>query len=52
MGLYNHYRTRKTPDLWVCIILIGPGKPKVCVNEFGIGEPIKLLFKGGGKGKT
>ena len=38
--------------LWVCIILIGLGKPKVCVNLFGIGKPIKLLFKGGGKKKN
>ena len=38
--------------LWVCIILIGLGKSKVCVNLFGIGEPIKLLFKGGGKKKN
>ena len=38
--------------LWVCIILIGLGKPKVYVNLFGIGEPIKLLFKGGVKRKT
>ena len=45
LGLYNPYRTRKTQDLWVCIILIGLGKPKICVNLFGIGEPIKLLFK-------
>ena len=52
MGLYNPYRTRKTKGLWVCIILIGLGKPKVCVNLFGIEEPIKLLFKGGGKRKT
>ena len=52
MGLYNSYRTRKTYGLWVCIILIGLGKPKVCVNLFGIGEPIKLLFKRGGKRKT
>ena len=52
MGLYNPYRTRKTHGLWVCIILIGLGKPKVCVNLFGIEEPIKLLFKGGGKRKT
>ena len=37
MSLYNPYWTRK---------------PKVCVNLFGIGEPIKLLFKGGGKRKT
>ena len=37
MSLYNPYRTRK---------------PKVCVNLFGIGKPIKLLFKGGGKRKT
>ena len=35
-----------------CIILIGIGKPKVFVNLFGIGEPNKLLFKGGGKRKT
>ena len=35
-----------------CIILIRLGKPKVCVNLFGIWEPIKLLFKGGGKRKT
>ena len=35
-----------------CIIFIGLGKLKVCVNLFGIGEPIKLLFKGGGKRKT
>ena len=46
MGLYNPYRTRKTQGLWVCIILIGLRKPKVCVTQFGIGEPIKLLFKG------
>ena len=52
MGLYNPYRTRKTQVLWVCIILIGLGKPKVCVNLFGIGEPIKLLFKRGGKKKN
>ena len=51
MDLYNPYRTRKTQDLWVCIILIGLGKPKVCINLFWIGEPIKLLFKGGGKKK-
>ena len=38
--------------LWVCIILIRLGKPKVCVNLFGIGEPIKLLFKGSGKKKN
>ena len=37
MGLYNPYWTRKT---------------KVCVNLFGIGEPIKLIFKGGGKKKS
>ena len=49
--MYNPYRTRKTQGLWVCIILIGLGKPKVCVNLFGIGEPIKLLFKRGGKEK-
>ena len=35
--------------MWVCIIFIGLGKPKVCVNLFGTGEPIKLLFKGDGK---
>ena len=52
MGLYNSYRTRKTYDLWVCIILIGLGKPKICVHLFGIGEPIKLLFKRGRKRKT
>ena len=52
MGLYNPHRTRKTQGLWVCIILIGLGKPKVCVNLFGIGEPIKLIFKGGGKKKN
>ena len=51
MGMYSPYRTGKTQGLWVCIILIGLGKPKVCVNLFGIGEPIKLLFKGGGKRK-
>ena len=51
MGLYNPYRNRKTQGLWVCIILIGLGKLKVCVNLFGMGEPIKLLFKGGGKRK-
>ena len=50
MSLHNPYRTRKTQGLWVCIILIGLRKPKVCVNLFGIGEPIELLFKqGGGK---
>ena len=38
--------------LWVCIILIGLGKLKICVNLFGIREPIKLLFKGGGKKKN
>ena len=52
MGLYNPYRTRKTQGLWVCIILIGLRKPKVCVNLIEIGEPIKFLFKGGGKRKT
>ena len=52
MSLYNSYRTRKTQSLWVCIILIELGKSKVCVNLFGIGEPIKLLFKEGGKRKT
>ena len=52
MGLYNPYRTRKTQGLWICIILVRLGKPKVCVNLFGIGEAIKLLFKGGGKRKT
>ena len=34
------------------VIFIGLGKPKVCVNLFGIGEPIKFLFKGGGKKKN
>ena len=52
MVLYNLYRTRKAQDLCVCIILIGLKKPKVCVNLFGIREPIKLLFKGCGKRKT
>ena len=52
MGLYNPYRTKKTQGLRVYIILIGLGKPKVCVNLFGIGEPINLLFKGGGKRKN
>ena len=52
MGLYNPYRTRKTQGLSVYIILIGLGKPKVCVNLFGIEKPIKLLFKRGGKRKT
>ena len=51
MGLCNPYKTRKTQGLWVCIILIGLEKPKVYVNLFGIGEPIKLLFKGGVKEK-
>ena len=51
MGLYNPYRIRKTQGLWVSIILIGLRKPKVCVTQFGIGEPIKLLFKGGRKEK-
>ena len=52
MDLFNTYRTRKTQGLWICIILVRLGKPKVCVNLFGIGEAIKLLFKGGGKRKT
>ena len=52
MGLYNLYRTRKTQGLWVCIILIGLRKPKICINLFEIEEPIKLPFKGGGKRKT
>ena len=52
MGLYNPYRIRKNQGLWICIILIGLRKPKVCVNLFGIGEPIKLLFEGGEKRKT
>ena len=52
MDLYNPYRIRKTQGLWVCIILNGQRKLKVYVNLFGIGEPIKLLFKGGGKRKT
>ena len=50
--MYSPYRTRKTQGLWVCIIFIGLRKPNVCVNLFGIGEPIKLLFKRGGKRKT
>ena len=45
MGLYNPYRTRKTQGLWVCIILIGVAKPKVCVNLFGIGEPLSFYLK-------
>ena len=45
MGLYNPYSTMKTQGLWVCIILIGLGKTKVCVNLFGIGEPMKLYLK-------
>ena len=52
MGFYNPYKTRKTQGLWVCIIFIELGKPKVCVNLFGIGELVKLLFKRGGKRKT
>ena len=52
MNLYNPYRTKKTQGLWVCIILIGLEKLKVCVNLLEIGEPIKHLFKGGGKRKT
>ena len=52
MGLYNPYRTRKTQGLWVCIILIGLRKPKVCVNLIEIGKPIKFLYKVGGKRKT
>ena len=51
MSLHNPYRTRKTQGLWVCIILIGLGKPKVCVYIFGIGEIIELLFKQGGRRK-
>ena len=51
MGLYNPYRTRKTQGLWVCIILIRLRKLKIFVNLFGIGEPVKLLFKGGKKNK-
>ena len=31
---------------------MGLVKPKICVNLFGIGEPINLLFKGGGKKKN
>ena len=41
----------KTQGLWISIIFIGLGKPKICVNLFGIGKPIKLLLKGGGKRK-
>ncbi len=44
MGLYNPYRTRKTQGLWICIIFIGLGKPKICINLFGIGEPFKLSY--------
>ena len=39
------FYSTKVICLWVCIILIGLGKPKVCVNLFGIGEP----FKGGSR---
>ena len=52
MDLYNPYRIKKIQSLWVCIILIRLGKPKVCVNLLRIGEPIKLPFKGGRKRKT
>ena len=38
------FYSTKAICLWVCIILIGLGKPKVCVNLFGIGEPFKLPF--------
>ena len=31
--------------LWVCTILIGLGKPKVCINLIGIGELIKKFHK-------
>ena len=48
----QHFYSKRLFFLWVCIILIGLGKLKVCVNLFGIGELIKLLFKGGGKRKT
>ena len=47
MSLHSPYKTKKTQGLWVCIILIGLGKPKVCVYLFGIGEAIELLFKKG-----
>ena len=44
---------QKTICLWIYIILIGLEKLKICVYLFGIGEPIKLLFKqGGGKRET
>ena len=46
------FYSTKAISLWVCVILIGLGKPKVCVNLFKIGEPIKLLLKGGEKRKT
>ena len=38
------FYSTKAICLWVCIILIGLGKPKVCVNLFGIGEPFKLSY--------
>ena len=46
------FYSKRLFDYGFCIILIGLGKSKVCVNLLGIGEPIKLLFKGGGKRKT
>ena len=51
---YNqqHFYSKRLFVYRICIIHIGLGKPKVCVNLFGIGKAIKLLFKGGGKRKT
>ena len=45
MGLYNPYRTRKTQSLWVCIILIGLRKPKVCVNYLEQESPLSSYLK-------
>ena len=36
----QRFNSKRLFFLWVCIILIGLGKPKVCVNLIGIGEPI------------
>ena len=48
----QHFYSKRLFVYGFCIILIRLRKPKVCVNQFGIGEPIKLLFKGGGKRKN
>ena len=55
--LHNTYKKKKKDSLIIisiknkkCIILIELGK--ICVNQFGIEEPIKILFKGGGERKT